>query len=1292
MSPQISDEQWAELQPRITELFRQGVPLQSKDGARQTISETLRQEFPFAPTQAQLEARLRKWDMAKNLKLCEWKTVIPQLDELESSGIDYQLRLAGQEVKKSAIARARRQLKAKSSMGDPQQGDNSKAKRKSHVRQISIMVRGLGGQWVPYPSMEAAMSPGRSLALAQEGDLDMQGWEMDATGPSLPPAPAPTNLVPFSPNLDPAAHLSLDPALAESMPTAISNAPGIGGRISPLSDAGHPLTLSNVDRFSFLNDIGDAAPGWELLLPAVNSPNPRNSGGSTSPVFGPLMSFTNTTSKPISWFSNLLLSSSHSFIRSIFSFRSHTSNPLVRQPQLPFEVEMILDPLLSVLPERAAQRLLDSGTGGLDTASRIREIILHSLTNNFAGMSSSTLGSFVAAIREDSRMMLDFSQSMLKNTSISARPFAHSLFKVAILSSNTKLAKQIVAAGRMQGYDIRPDEISCEVEGEDYTAIEFASIIGDTEMVNLLLHLGADVNKSCRGRRVDVPGALMLALSRHSYLYRLARDQYTAESEHSAAQPESAQDDEDPSQDQQGSRLLPLERSDTKLVQALLDHGAEVHELHFDAALKRTEPDIEVVRLLLNRTQSRNSELLDTVIRLRWPHPELLHTLLEYASHRLCCELTTSGRDFPSTVAENWDNQDAAAAIEALLELCARNGCGTCIRDFWKKSAWALVAAARRANMQLFKVLLDHSGVVTTQVLSAAIQGQDAAIISLCLQQQLNLREPACKISYKDFPEGTLPTTPLAEAILIRNHQLVATLENRGAFDLVRDLDCHLVAAATAAARVCAVGYLERILTQRPHFEPTLLSPALIAAAMSDSTEAALLLLDSGVAESCQINRMSALYVALERKNKSLIYAILDSDPSFEAYSVYSSVLSASVMYGDYSLVETLIHMGASIGGEDGGRALDEAVKLRRTDLVSLLLAKGAPFYSDGGCSLLDNPLSEAILLEDEEMVQLLLLNGANPAIGVRGFPYRSEDSTTIAYSPSLDGPIFHMLLKAFKTRYPQGLQGLSSHLVLQAVKVNNLKALESLLAAGLNLSYIDHSTRGPELYSILGYAIRESADPSILECLIGAGADVNGIAALPNGLGSWDSGDVWPRQPALLVAIEMRTEALVTFLLDKGANVNCPAKLGVKRTPLQAACEIGSWCMVELLLERGADVNAAPARRGGATALQLAAMGGYVRIAELLLSRGANVHAAGSRVHGRTALQVAAENGRFDMLQLLWDSQQGAGFPDDEIKRAINYANDRGHRSCAETISLLRTKKLLAGNMPLQASGGLLT
>lgn len=119
-APRISSQQWDELAPKIKDLVRRHIPLRCKDGRRKTVSDILKEEHGLDVTVSQLEAKLKEWSVGKNLRLHEWKAIMPRLDELERSGTVFQLSLAGQEIKKSAIQRARRVLRAKESTCEPQ--------------------------------------------------------------------------------------------------------------------------------------------------------------------------------------------------------------------------------------------------------------------------------------------------------------------------------------------------------------------------------------------------------------------------------------------------------------------------------------------------------------------------------------------------------------------------------------------------------------------------------------------------------------------------------------------------------------------------------------------------------------------------------------------------------------------------------------------------------------------------------------------------------------------------------------------------------------------------------------------------------------------------------------------------------------------------------------------------------------------------------------------------------------------------------------------------------------------
>jgi len=119
------------------------------------------------------------------------------------------------------------------------------------------------------------------------------------------------------------------------------------------------------------------------------------------------------------------------------------------------------------------------------------------------------------------------------------------------------------------------------------------------------------------------------------------------------------------------------------------------------------------------------------------------------------------------------------------------------------------------------------------------------------------------------------------------------------------------------------------------------------------------------------------------------------------------------------------------------------------------------------------------------------------------------------------------------------------------------------------------------------------------------------------------DRGKVTSRKKLNTLLANASTNAVVSLLIDRGANVNGRDSLG--RTPLHRVAGIHAPAVVELLLNKGAKIEAR--EENGRTPLWKAASSGFsnsVSVMEVLLNKGANIEArdmrGGTPLHGGAA------------------------------------------------------------------------
>jgi hypothetical protein len=121
-------------------------------------------------------------------------------------------------------------------------------------------------------------------------------------------------------------------------------------------------------------------------------------------------------------------------------------------------------------------------------------------------------------------------------------------------------------------------------------------------------------------------------------------------------------------------------------------------------------------------------------------------------------------------------------------------------------------------------------------------------------------------------------------------------------------------------------------------------------------------------------------------------------------------------------------------------------------------------------------------------------------------------------------------------------------------------------------------------------------------------------------------------RATALITAIERDDLALLTLLLDAGADVNGECRCATGESPVWAATVLNRSRHLRTLLERGGDPNRVSG--SGNMPLHVAAMRGLVPAAQLLLAHGADRNARDAR--NRTPADWARVNGHQQLAQLL--------------------------------------------------------
>lgn len=329
----------------------------------------------------------------------------------------------------------------------------------------------------------------------------------------------------------------------------------------------------------------------------------------------------------------------------------------------------------------------------------------------------------------------------------------------------------------------------------------------------------------------------------------------------------------------------------------------------------------------------------------------------------------------------------------------------------------------------------------------------------------------------------------------------------------------------------------------------------------------------------------------------------------------YTSLQSAA-SYGRLEIAEYLLNKGAKINYDPNskGTPLYIAIHQKKTDIAKLLLKKGAdvnvvdkqkkkiPLVASINNSelaklLVENganvnpeiakgemsPLRKAINLENDELVQYLLENKANPNIPGQKNPLIEaiERKDKLNY--------IELLLKhGADVNKPEEYTLKRTPLITATIK-DNTKVAEILLKAGAKVNQCDADGA-----TVLHYGVDRGSNIDLIKKLITAGADVN----MCNNLNE--------SPLSLLTPYKDNYEDIMKILIENGANINSQNKFG--STILLNVLQKTGYRLIRpvtYLVEKGADINIV-ATKDKITPLHRTIKNDHQEVAIYLIAKGA--------------------------------------------------------------------------------------
>ncbi|RYP74904.1 hypothetical protein DL769_003910 [Monosporascus sp. CRB-8-3] len=409
---------------------------------------------------------------------------------------------------------------------------------------------------------------------------------------------------------------------------------------------------------------------------------------------------------------------------------------------------------------------------------------------------------------------------------------------------------------------------------------------------------------------------------------------------------------------------------------------------------------------------------------------------------------------------------------------------------------------------------------IASKVLSASIRGNSSDLIDLILEQNPNVAGDAHNIDTQRKYEKALLTTPLAEAILIKNLPLIRRLEEAGALQCLDQGEQFDVALASAA-KVGDTEYMRKLLALCPRARPSAVALALSYAVENNQTDIALELLDIDADPFMLIERdySEALIAAIKNRNARLVRAILNSDVlnNWSSGASGEATIEAALQWGDQSIIRDLL----------------------------------------AACPLVEFPSSlyvEALEYEDRNAFESLLAlrkpSGRNLSDCLK--IAIEKDDSSLGHTKDLGFPIINRLLD----------HGCDANSIVRYNEICFQTAILTAIEVGdkeLVQFFID---RGADVHQAPNFSVKRSplqraaelGNLGIVKLLLKNEVDVNGAPAVRGG------------GTAVQLAAISGNCNVVAELLSHGALLHIPPSKVNGRWPIEGAAEHGRLTMIEFL------------------------------------------------------------------------------------------------------------------------------